>query len=114
MQIGTRQTPQQAPDRTSLGICANTVCTPPNIKPKRIARDEAVDAPRRMRYQLQRAAQGLLPGERVKHCQRSTMNEYGVGVFRSSDGGASFGNLATCGSVWHCPVCAAKITEQRR
>lgn len=23
-------------------------------------------------------------------------------------------NLARCGSVWHCPVCAAKITERRR
>jgi hypothetical protein len=67
-----------------------------------------------MRYRLQRAAQGLLPGERVKHCQRSTMGDSGVAVFRTGDKGASFGNLATCGSVWHCPVCAAKITEQRR
>lgn len=114
MLIGTRQMLPQPPVRSSLGICANTVCTPPDLKPKRIARDEAVDAPRRMRYQLQRVAQGLLPGERVKHCQRSTMNDFGVSVFCSSDGGASFGNLATCGSVWHCPVCAAKITEQRR
>lgn len=115
MQIGHRQTPHKAPDRASLGICANTVHTEsvPN-KPKRSTRDEAVDATRRMRYQLQRAAQGLLPGERVKHCQRSTMSESGVAVFRTSDSGASFGNLTTCGSVWHCPVCAAKVTEQRR
>jgi len=25
-----------------------------------------------------------------------------------------YGNLMTCGSVWHCPICAAKISEQRR
>lgn len=25
-----------------------------------------------------------------------------------------FGNLVTCGSPWHCPVCAPKITECRR
>lgn len=114
MQIGARQTTPAAPSRTSLGIYANTVHVTKSLKPKHTTRDEAVDAPRRMRYQLQRAAQGLLPGERVKHCQRSTMNDRGVSVFRSSDGGASFGNLATCGSVWHCPVCAAKITEHKR
>jgi len=107
--------PSTPPNRTSLGIYANTVSPPSTEKLKRTAaRDEAVSAGRQMRYQLQRAAQGLLPGERVKHCRRSTMNDSGVSVFRSSDGGAGFGNLATCGSVWHCPVCAAKITEQRR
>lgn len=114
MQIGTRQTSPTAPDRAFLGIYANTVCTPANPKPKLIARDAAVDANRKMRYQLQRVAQGLIPGERVKHCQRSTMSGGGVSVYRSSDTGASFGNLTTCGSVWHCPVCAAKITEHKR
>lgn len=114
MQIGNRQTPHKAADRAFLGICANTVHTPVNPKQKRATRDEALDAPRQMRYRLQRAAQGLLPGERVKHCQRSTMGDSGVMVYRTPGAGGSFGNLATCGSVWHCPVCAAKITEQRR
>lgn len=115
MQIGTRQTLLQAPDRASLGIYANTVSPPSTEKRKRAAlKDDAVTAGRRMRFQLQRVAQGLLPGERVKHCQRSTMNDSGVSVYRSADGGAGFGNLATCGSVWHCPVCAAKVTEERR
>lgn len=27
---------------------------------------------------------------------------------------ARYGNLQTCGSVWNCPVCSAKITERRR
>jgi len=100
--------------RASLGICANTVNAPAVKKPKRATGEDAADAPRRMRYQLQRAVQGLLPNERVKHCQRSCMNDSGVSIFRTASKGASFGNLATCGSVWHCPVCAAKITEQRR
>ena len=27
---------------------------------------------------------------------------------------AHYGNLITCGSVWTCPVCSARISEQRR
>ena len=27
---------------------------------------------------------------------------------------AHYKGLQTCGSVWHCPVCAAKISERRR
>lgn len=117
MQIGNRQTPHQAPDRASLGIFgifANTVNAPTTPKRKPLtARDEASESGRKARFQLQRAAQGLLPGQRVAHCQRSTMSSAGVAVYRS-ESGASFSNLATCGSVWHCPICAAKITETRR
>lgn len=100
--------------RASLGIFANTVNAPaaPKRKPL-MARDEASELGRKARFQLQRAAQGLLPGQRVAHCQRSTMSSAGVTVYRSATG-ASFGNLATCGSTWHCPICAAKITESRR
>lgn len=98
--------------RASLGIFANTVHTPK--KPKRAAEADKTEATTKAaRFQLQRAAQGLLPGQRVAHCQRSTMSSAGVAVYRSAEG-ASYANLATCGSVWHCPVCSAKITEGRR
>lgn len=115
MQIGNRQTPRNAPDRASLGIFANTVHTPKAaLKPKKAAvHDEAVEQSRKARFQLQRAAQSLLRGQRVEHCQRSTMSSAGVSVYRSPTG-ATYGNLATCGSVWHCPICAARITETRR
>lgn len=36
-------------------------------------------------------------------------------VIRRMDGGkARLGNVKTCGSVWACPVCAAKVAEVRR
>ena len=115
--IDTRSKPNEAV-RTSLGIFANTVNAPlsqpkpKTFKPK-AGRDTAQEQTKQARFQLQRAAQGLLPQERVAHCQRSTMSSAGVVVYRSAEG-ASYGNLSTCGSVWHCPICSAKVTEKRR
>jgi hypothetical protein len=38
-----------------------------------------------------------------------------IEVFRSSGHGSThYGGLQTCGSVWACPVCAAKVSERRR
>lgn len=108
--IDTRSKPK-GEGLASLGIFANTVHTPVG-KPKPKT-DTAQEQTRQARYQLQRAAQGLLPQERVAHCQRSTMSPAGVTVYRSAEG-ASYGNLSTCGSVWHCPICSAKVTETRR
>ncbi len=76
------------------------------------------------RYHLQRIAQGLLYDKdkdaadqhRVCWCHRSITSGTGdVGVYRAADGsGSRLAGVSTCGSVWHCPVCAAKIAEQRR
>ena len=39
----------------------------------------------------------------------------GVEVYHSAENqSAHYGNLMMCGSVWTCPVCAAKITEKRK
>lgn len=53
---------------------------------------------------------------RVCWCHRTIVTPSAdVGVYRVKDGSnARFSGVATCGSVWHCPVCAAKITEARR
>lgn len=117
--IDTRSKPNETV-RSSLGIFgifANTVhteTTPIRKANLRIKNgDTAQEQNKQARFQLQRAAQGLLPNQRVAHCLRSTMSSAGVAVFRSAEG-ASYGNLSTCGSVWHCPICSAKVTEKRR
>lgn len=47
-------------------------------------------------------------------CHR-TVNSDSVHIKRKVDGsGARLAGIGTCGSVWTCPVCAAKITEARR
>jgi hypothetical protein len=67
---------------------------------------------------LQEAAATLLPGTRTSKCHRWKIGakpEHQVSVFRSKQNGATFfGGLQTCGSVWSCPLCAAKISERRR
>lgn len=76
------------------------------------------------RFVLQREAQRLLfdPSKpaadqlRVCWCHRKVRTKgEKIGVYRANNGSSSrLSDLSTCGSVWHCPVCAAKITEARR
>lgn len=76
---------------------------------------------KKARLALQRVAAGLLRDPeaakqkyRVVGCARNMTGDQ-VQIYRTVTGdNARYASLVTCGSVWHCPVCAAKITEQRR
>jgi hypothetical protein len=102
---------------------------PPHVDPK--AKFGTVhDTGVRRRWSLQRKAQSLLCHKhekenrhgdrvpaftyRVAMCHRGTDGGAPV-VMRSPDGmNARFAGLQTCGSVWHCPVCAPKVAAVRR
>lgn len=91
------------------------------IGPDRAAKKAAANSGR---YALMRTAQGILwkKGQEWKEqhrtcwCSRSFKTEAAnVGVYRTVDGsGASMTGLNRCGEIWTCPVCAAKISEERR
>lgn len=67
------------------------------------------------RGSLQKAAGYLMPQYGVAQCGVGLIpGTAGVAVYRTAEGTAHYGNLKTCGSVWVCPVCAAKISERRR
>jgi hypothetical protein len=67
------------------------------------------------RFALQSAARRILPDSRTAKCLRVRQAHRQVEVWRSKEHGtAHYGGLQTCGSVWACPVCAAKISERRR
>jgi hypothetical protein len=68
------------------------------------------------RFYLQSAARELAPSERVSKCLRAPIPvSPSVDVLYSPVGqSAHYGGLQVCASVWHCPVCSAKITERRR
>ncbi len=54
--------------------------------------------------------------DRIAHCLR-TLTDVASGVelrYCPSTHTGHFRGLQTCGSVWHCPICAAKISEKRR
>lgn len=69
-----------------------------------------------LRFALQKAALELIPQERIKIClryHRPTSDK--ITVHRSETAKRAFyGGLMTCGSIWHCPICAARISEHRR
>jgi len=68
-----------------------------------------------MRWALQAAARNLLPDERVGWCLRKPVPKMNVEVWWCEHiTRAHYKNLRICGSVWQCPICAAKITERRR
>lgn len=71
---------------------------------------------RAKRYLLQHIAADLLPNERVSKCLRWRQSkERQIQVWRSVEHKkAHYKGLQVCGSVWVCPVCAAKISERRR
>lgn len=75
----------------------------------------SADDVRLMRYVRQSAARRLLPGNRVSWClRRPGDNERPSVLLDQQSGCAHFGGLISCGRVWECPVCAAKISQRRR
>lgn len=67
------------------------------------------------RFFLQSVVRSILPDSRTAKCLRIRSVGSDIQVWRSiSHATATYGGLQTCGSVWTCPVCNAKISERRR
>lgn len=67
------------------------------------------------RFALQSVARDILPYSRTAKCLRIRAYDSDVGVWKSKEHNtAHYSGLQTCGSVWRCPVCAAKVAERRR
>jgi len=72
--------------------------------------------PKILRFMLQSAARELLPDERVADCLRTIVpTAQRVEVHKSKTRNAAhYRGLLVCSRIWHCPVCASKISEERR
>lgn len=72
-------------------------------------------ATRVQRFILQAAARSLFPKSRLDKCLRLRTAHQNVEVWKSTEHSTThYKGLQTCGSVWRCPVCSAKIAERRR
>lgn len=83
--------------------------------------NEKLRLARTERYACQSVAKKALPNERVSICLRNRIVKKGedkcedIKVWQHRKTHKAFySGLAVCGSVWICPVCAAKISERRR
>lgn len=76
---------------------------------------------RSKRFALKSVVNDLMPGSRTSKCMRFRAPDPLSGglrpieILKSAEHGKAFyQGLMACGSVWHCPVCAAKVSERRR
>jgi len=77
--------------------------------------DRSPEKAKAQRFALQSVARSLLPNSRLEKCLRWRQGGKQVQVLKSiKHQSASYSGLQTCGSVWVCAVCAAKIAERRR
>lgn len=69
-----------------------------------------------LRFMLQSVARELVQSNRLNACYRAVVPTHNnVEIWHSKKRGrAYYQNLMTCASVWLCPVCATRITENRR
>lgn len=82
--------------------------------------DRSTQSARAERWALKSEVNRLLPGDRVSKCMvlRAPIPGRGLSQIEvhkgQTHGKAFYHGLMACGSVWTCPVCAAKIAERRR
>jgi len=77
--------------------------------------NEAYQNNRALKYQRQKISQALsvkYTGHKVAFCMHTATGDIKV-KFSKEKQRAFYSGLMTCGSVWDCPICSAKISAQR-
>lgn len=106
--------------RTSSPTLKGAVIDPATgeIIPKEKKRDH--QSARADRWAFKSVVNKLLPGSRTSDCMklRAPVTGQSLGDIQvckgKNFGKAFYQGLMACGSIWTCPVCAAKISERRR
>ena len=70
---------------------------------------------RSLRYRRQKISAMLASnnGHAVKNCMLHSAGNKITVMLNSNTGHACYSGLMTCGSVWDCPICSAKISSRR-
>lgn len=118
----TKQHVNTANSRAPLGIVLNHeptsnngACSPSAFDADGVitGKQEILDN-RRLRFNRQSTVVRLLPKSATRNCLRLPISDSVKIVKSKKHDSCHFVGLATCGNVWTCPVCAAKISERRR
>lgn len=107
-----RRSGAEPPQGGGLGKSATAFPLSRAERSKRLHRQETRAEKMRLRSDLKR----ITHRENFRRCGTRACAASGVGIrlADSSEGRrAGFSGLSTCGSVWLCPVCAAKIAARR-
>ena len=118
--VSRRKAEKQAVSGVLLGTNAKYKHTPEKVDPEtgEITGGKPVFNPmdsRVQRFALQSVARFFFPKSRIDKCLRLRQKGKEIQVLKSVEHKtASYSGLQTCGSVWRCPVCSAKIAERRR
>lgn len=80
----------------------------------RLSPEERAAQHRLIRWQRQSMAARIMHDQRVAKCFRVRLKPVVEVLHSPKVRKAHYGGLMICGSVWMCPICAAKITERRR
>ena len=92
-----------------LGVISEgNAVTPYDLERRRVQRGQSARA---KRWKLREAAQDILGG-RICQCGTRAVPNREIAV-RRKDGRAYYSGLRSCGSVWTCAVCSAKISKLR-
>lgn len=105
--MSTTQAPSSAPGRGSAQSRYSTRCVAAVDAEQ--ARKEARAARWRLRSRM--GASGVTRLDRVAGCGRAAVDWYVPVLVK--DGVASFAGIITCGSVSACPVCSAKVRQEK-
>ena len=118
--LGESASAPRAAGVPSLGTTAKYSSAPSHVDPEtgEIIGGESAYSPMMARFErfaLQSAVRKILPNSRTALCLRNRQKGKTIEVWKSAEfDTASYKGLQTCGSVWACPVCSAKISERRR
>lgn len=129
----TAKSASQEGEQLSVKTTQKTTISNPSTKLSSVVKvDNDKQRERKRKYSLQSKIRNIYIAEgkkrglkyvtdyhRTAHCKHSISNNGIVQIwlgqgFKRDTTNAYYTGLQTCGSVWTCPVCAARIQEQRR
>jgi len=99
-------------DQKALLGTTYEITVPSTGKP---AETDALEPKRKInRFSIQSVSKTIMPEERVKNCMRLVKPDRKTVDILKSKEKVFYSGLTVCGSIWICPICAAKISERRR